>query len=111
MVFECPIGTYTVIPQTSRVTPTSKRIVEDIELLPEGLNNIIESRGCVEQDEELRGLRSGRRAEGSNQLAPKVREHQRVLQMSSTVPHIEEIAEAKKMIRRGLRGQVLMQGQ
>ena len=61
-----------------RVTPTSKRIVEDIELLPEGLNNIIESRGCVVQDEEFRGLRSGRRAEGSNQLAPKVREHQRV---------------------------------
>ena len=77
-------------------------------------NKIIESRGCVVQDEEFRGLCSGRRAEGSNQLAPKVREHQRALQMSSTVPHIEEIAEAteaKEMIRRGLRGQVLMQGQ
>jgi hypothetical protein len=99
------------IQRTWRVTPTSKRIVEDIELLPEVLNKIIESRGCVVQDEEFRGLRSGRRAEGSNQLAPKVRKHQRALQMSSTVPHIEEIAEAKEMIRRGLRGQALMHGQ
>ena len=66
------------------------------------LNKIIESRGCVVQDEEFRGLRSGRRAEGSGQLAPKVRKHQRALQMSSTVPHIDEIDEAKEMIRGGL---------
>ena len=95
---------------TWRVTPTSKRIVEDIELLPEVLNKIIESNGCVVQDEEFRGLRSGRRAEGSGQLTPKVRKHQRALQMSSTVPHIDEIAEAKEMIRAGLQGQALMQG-
>ena len=99
------------IQRTWRVTPTSKRIIEDIELLPEVLNKIIESRGFVVHDEEFRGIRSGRRAEGSNQLAPKVRKHQCALQMPSTVPHIEEIAEAKKMIRRGLRGHVLMQGQ
>ncbi len=97
------------IQRTWRVTPTSERIVEDIELLPEVLNKIIESRGCVVQDEEFRGLRSGRRAEGSGQLAPKVRRHQRVLQMSSTVPHIEEIAEAKEMIRGGLQGLALRQ--
>jgi len=89
------------IERTWRVTPTSKRIVEDVELLPEVLDKIIKSRGCVVQDEEFRGLRSGRRAEGSGQLAPQVRRHQRVLQMSSTVPHIEEIAEAKEMIRGG----------
>ena len=35
-------------------------LVEDIELFPEVLNKIIESRGCVVQDEEFRGLRSGR---------------------------------------------------
>ena len=74
------------------------------------LNKIIESRCCVVQDEEFRGLRSGRRAEGSGQLAPKVRKHQRALQMSSTVPHIDEIAEAKEMIRGGLQGQALMSG-
>lgn len=77
------------IERTWRVTPTSERIVEDIELLPEVLNKIIEERGCVVQDEEFRGLRSGRRAEGSGQLAPKVRKHQRLMEMSSTVPHIE----------------------
>jgi hypothetical protein len=90
------------------VTPTSKRIVEDIELLPEVLNKIIEARGCVVQDEEFRGLRSGRRAKDSGQLAPKVRRHQRMLDMSSSVPNIEEIKEARKLIQRGLQGRALM---
>ena len=85
-------------------------VIEDVELLPEVLDKIIESRGCVVQDEEFRGLRSGRRAEGSGQLAPQVRRIQRVLQMSSTVPHIEEIAEAKEMIWGGLQVKELMQG-
>ena len=90
------------------MTPTSKRIVEDIELLPEVLGKIIEACCCVVQDEEFRGLRSGRRAEGSGQLAPKVRNHQRLMEMASTVPHIEEIAEAKAMIQSGLQGRALM---
>ena len=96
------------IERTWRVTPTSERIIADIELFPNVLDKIIEARGCVVQDEEFRGLRSGRRAEGSGQLAPKVRRHQRLLQMSSTVPHIEEIAEAKKMIESGLQGRMMM---
>jgi hypothetical protein len=83
------------------VTPTSKRIVEDIELLPEVLNKIIEARGCVVQVEKFRGLRSGRRAKDSGQLAPKVRRHQRMLDMSSSVPNIEEIKEARKLIQGG----------
>ena len=83
-------------------------IIADIELFPNVLDKIIEARGCVVQDEEFRGLRSGRRAEGSGQLAPKVRRHQRLLQMSSTVPHIEEIAEAKNMIESGLQGRMMM---
>ncbi len=62
------------------------------------------------QDEEFRGLRSGRRAEGSGQLAPKVRKHQRLMEMASTVPHIEEIADAKAVIRMGLQGRALMPG-
>ena len=94
--------------RTWRVTPTSKRIVEDIDLLPEVLNRIIEARGCVVQDKGFCGLRSGRRAEGSGQLAPKVRRHQRVLDMSSSVPNIEEIAEARKLIQGGLQGRALM---
>ena len=72
------------------------------------LGKIIEARGCVVQDEEFRGLRSGRRAEGSGQLAPTVRKHQRLMEMASTVPHIEDIAEAKAMIRSGLQGRALM---
>ena len=96
------------IERTWRVTPTNERIIADIELFPNVLDKIIEARGCVVQDEEFRGLRSGRRAEGSGQLAPKVRRHQRLLQMSSTVPHIEEIAEAKKMIESGLQGRMMM---
>jgi hypothetical protein len=98
------------VERTWRVTPTFKRIIEDIELLPEVLDKIIEARGCVVQDEEFRGLRSGRRAEGSGQLAPKVRKHQRLMEMASTVPHIEEIADAKAMIRMGLQGRALMPG-
>jgi len=94
--------------RTWRVTPTSKRIVEDIELLPEVLNKIIEARGCVVQDEEFCGLRSGRRAKDSGQLAPKVRRHQRMLDMSSSVPDIEEIKEARKLIQGGLQGRALM---
>ena len=58
------------VERTWRVTPTSKRIVADIELLPEILSKIIEAYGCVVQHEEFRGLRSGRRAEGSGELAP-----------------------------------------
>jgi hypothetical protein len=77
------------------VTPSSKRIVEDIELLPDVLNKIINARGCVVQDEEFR-------AEGSGQLAPKVRKHQRLSAMASCVPDIPEIAEAKKMIKKGI---------
>ncbi len=90
------------------MTPTSKRIAEDIELLPEVLNKIIEARGCVVQDEEIRGLRSGRRAKDSGQLAPKVRRRQRMLDMSSSVPNIEEIKEAIKLIQGGLQGRALM---
>ena len=74
------------------------------------LGKIIEARGCVVQDEKFLGLRSGRRAEGSGQLAPKVRKHQRLMEMTSTVPHIEDIAEAKAMIRSGLQGRALMAG-
>ena len=96
------------IERTWRVTPTSKRIAEDIELLPEVLNKIIEARGCVVQDEEFRGLRSGRRAKDSGQLAPKVRRHQRMLDMSSSVPNIEEIKEAIKLIQGGLQERALM---
>ena len=84
------------------MAPSSERIVEDIELLPDVLNKIIDARGCVVQDEEFRGLRSGRRAEGSGQLAPKVRKHQRLSAMASCVPDIPEIAEAKKIIQKGL---------
>jgi hypothetical protein len=73
------------------------------------LGKIIEARGCVVQDEEFRGLRSGRRAEGSGQLAPKVRKHQRLMEMASTVPHIEDTAKAKAMIRSGLQGRALME--
>jgi len=35
------------IERTWRVTPTSKRIVKDIELLPDALGKIIEARGCI----------------------------------------------------------------
>jgi hypothetical protein len=96
------------VERTWRVTPTSKRIIEDIELIPEVLDKIIEARGCVVQDEEFRGLRSGRRAEGSGQLDLEARKHQRLMEMVSTVPHIEDKAEAKEMIQSGLQGRALM---
>jgi hypothetical protein len=67
------------IERTWGVTQTSKRIVEDIELQPEVLSKFIEACGCVVQDEKCRGL----------------------MEMSSTVPHTEEIAETKQMIRSG----------
>ncbi len=50
----------------------------------------MELRGYVLHKVELIGLCSGRRAEGSGMLTPHARKHQRVLQMSSTVPRIEE---------------------
>ena len=68
------------------------------------LGKIIKAPGCVVQDEEFRGLRSGRRAEGSGQLAQKVRKHQRLMvEMASTVPHIEVITDLKAMIKWPLR--------
>jgi len=48
-------------------------------------------------------------AEGSVQSAPKVRKHQRLMEMASTVPHIEDTAKAKAMIRSGLQGRALME--
>ena len=92
------------IERTWRVTPISKRIVKDIELLPDVLGKIIKAPGCVVQDEEFCGLRLGRRTEGSGQLAPKVRKHQRLMvEMVSTVPHIEDIADLKALIKWPLR--------
>jgi len=95
-----PSQLFSSIERTWRVTPTSERIIEDVELLPVVLDKI-KARGCVVQDEEFRGLRTGRRAVGSSQLAPKVRRHQRVAELSSCVPDIPEIAEAKELIRAG----------
>ena len=61
------------------------------------LNKIIESRGCVVQDKEFRGMRPvAEPKQGSDQLAPKVRKHERALQMSPTVPHIDEIAPKRR---------------
>ena len=70
----------------------TQRIVENIDLLPDLLGKIIEAPGCVVQDEEFCGLRSGRRAEGSGQLAQKVRKHQCLMveMASPTVPHISD---------------------
>ena len=39
-----------------------------------------------------------------------VRKHQRLMDVASTVPHIDDIAEAKAMIRSGLQGRALMAG-
>ena len=51
------------------------------------------------QDENFRGLRFGRRAQGSGKSAPKVHEHQRALQLSCPLLHIKDISEAKELIR------------
>ena len=91
------------------MAPASKRVVEDVELLPAVLDKIIEARGCVVQDEEFRGLRSGRRAESSGQLASKVRRHQSLAGIDSCVPDIPEIAEAREKIRGGLIGMALLE--
>ena len=61
------------------------------------------------QDEEFRGLRLGRRAEGSGQLASKVRRHQRLAGIDSCVPDIPEISEAREKIRGGLIGKELLE--
>ena len=79
----------------------------DVMRSPRGKGGRITKKG---EDEEFRGLRSGSRAEGSGQLVPKVRKHQRLMDMASTVPHIDDIAEAKAMIRSGLQGRALMAG-
>ena len=73
---------------TWRVTPTSERNIEDVDLLPDLLNKIVEVRGCVMQDKNFCGPHFGRPAEGSGQSAPKVHRHQRTIQMASTAPHI-----------------------
>ena len=97
------------IKRTWRVTPTSARIIEDVELLPEVLNKIIEARGCVVQDEQFRGLRTGRRAEGSGQLAPKLRRHQHLADIGLCALNVPEIDEARDTIRRGLTGKQLLE--
>ena len=53
------------------------------------------------QDDEFRGLRSGRRAEGRGQLASKVHRHQRVAELATCVPDIPDISEAKRLVQRG----------
>ncbi len=103
-----PGGLLSSIKRTWRVAPTSKRVIEDVELLPAELDKIIEARGCVVQDVAFRGLRSGRRAEGSGELASAVRRHQRLAGIDSCAPDIPEIAEARENIRSGLIGKELL---
>jgi len=96
-----PPQLFSSIERTWRITPTSKRIISDVELLPSVLDKIIEAHGCVVQDDEFRGLRSGRRAEGSGQLAPKVRRQQRVAELATCVPDIPDNSETKRLVQRG----------
>ena len=90
------------IERTWVVAPSSKRIIEDIEVLPQVLDKIIAARGCVVQDDEFRDLRHGRRGDGVGNKGRKLRSHQRIATLASTVPDIEDIHEAKEMIKRGL---------
>ena len=96
-----PAQIYSSIERTWRVAPTSKRIIEDIELLPQVLEKIIEARGCVVQDEEFRGLRHGRRAEEAGPDGRRLRAHQRIATLTSGVPDIPEIQEARTMMQSG----------
>jgi len=70
---------------TWRVIASSERIIEDTVLLPVVLDMIIEACGCVVQDEVFRCLRSGRRAVGNSQLAPRVRRLQGIAEQAAVL--------------------------
>ena len=96
------------IQRTWAVAPTMRRIIEDVMALPRVLNVIIDAQGCVVQDEEFRDLRHGRRGEGVGSKGRKQRPQELIATLSSGVPDIPEIAEAKEMIRGGLNGRMLL---
>ena len=65
------------------------------------------ARGCVVQDEEFRDLQHGRRGEGVCSKGRKKRPHgphELISTLSSGVPDIPDIAEAKGMIKGGTAG-------
>ena len=59
------------------VAPTSAQIVADIDAFPAVLQKIVEFAGCVVPDENFRGGRRERRADGSGDLTTRMKKRQR----------------------------------
>jgi len=60
-----------------QVEPTSERIIEDVQALPEVLQRIITAKGCVLQDQYLRNGRRARRADDKGECKNKPVKKQR----------------------------------
>jgi hypothetical protein len=87
------------------VAPTSKRIVEDILVLPMALDRIIEHKGIVVEDEALRHGRRLSKHKTSESLKPNKKPllknpqyFQRIETLASTVPPHLDVQEARKIL-------------
>ena len=90
-VFQCLRNTWV------DCAPTSERIMEDIDHLPEVLRKIIAASGCVVPDEFLRRGRRAVRADGKGECKGKVRKRQRV-ETQEAAPHHPELDGAYKLL-------------
>jgi hypothetical protein len=87
------------------VAPTSKRIVEDILVLPRVLSKIIEYKGCVVPDEVLRHGRRAAKWETSEMSTSdqkaKPRSFTRIENLASSVPAHPDVDPARAVLRSG----------
>ena len=97
------------------VAPTSKRICEDILMLPFVLEKIIAAQGTTVEDEALRdGRRKAKRRtcesvhQRAGPLVNKPRSFQRIETLASSVPTHPDVEPARKRIAGGGKGPLLL---
>lgn len=94
------------------VEPTSERIMQDINALPNVLQTIIERQGCVVKDEYLRTGRRARRADYSGALKNKRRSRQRKSTLKDLVCHPDALEAKNKLcatVRQAIMNEVMLE--
>ena len=79
------------------LAPSSERIIEDIDRLPEVLDKIIAAEGCVVPDEFLRTGRRAKKANGDGMCKGKSRKRSRKATQEAKKHH-PELEEAYKIL-------------
>ena len=105
-----PGAVWSCMVKTWMCSPTSSRIIEDIEHLPEVLDKIIAAEGCVVQDEFLRTGRRARAAEDQDSAhqpsTRKIRQRQRKETLEMPPIHPDLLPAWKKLTQGSGGGEV-----